>query len=64
MTLTLFEDGKAVDRLRLEQASGAAPFSVGQRSGGVVISGQLGQIGTTLLPEVDHGHVLVGGNIS
>jgi hypothetical protein len=62
--LTLYDNGKAVDRLRIEEASGAAPFSVGQGGGGIVISGQLGQIGTTLLPEVNHGHVMVGGNIS
>jgi hypothetical protein len=61
--LTLYDNGKAVDRLRLEQASGAAPFAVGLGSGGVVVSGQLGQSGTTLLPEVNHGHVLAGGNI-
>jgi hypothetical protein len=61
--LSLMNDGKVVDRLRIEQAAGASPFEVGQGSSGIVISGQLGQSGATLLPEVNHGHVLAACNL-
>jgi hypothetical protein len=60
--LTLMNNDRIVDRLRLEQAADAPPFQVAQASTGIIISGQNGQTGTTLLPEVNHGHTLTGGD--